>query len=120
MNNTSKNISILIFFFIYCQTVEQVVFNVRRVVQGKKVTGHFTPRCFLPGPFPLGRFASIFHPSPPCPSHFAPTPFPALVVLPPMIEKGKVFIIRSPFLLRKSFYKYTSDMALYNLRQKCI
>ena len=82
------------------------------------VTGRFAPKTFPPWSFRL--YFSPLVVWPPCPSRFAPTPFPPLVVSPPIIEKDKVFIIGFSSVLRKSFYKYTGDMALYNLRQKCM
>ena len=87
------------------------------------VTGRFAPKTFPPWLFPPWSFRLYFSPlvvSPPYPSRFAPTPFPPLVVSPSIIENDKVFIIGFSSVLRKSFYKYTSDMALYNLCQKCM
>ena len=84
----------------------------------RRVTGSFAPKTFPPGSFRL--YFSPLVVSAPCSSRFAPTPFPPLVVSPPIIEKDKVFIIGFSSVLRKSFYKYTGDMALYNLRQKCM
>ena len=87
-------------------------------IRVRAVTGRFAPKTFPPWSFHL--YFSPLVVLPPCPSRFAPTPFPPLVVSPPVIEKDKVFIIGFSSVLRKSFYKYTGNMALYNLHQKCM